>query len=186
MLCDTHKLYMGVAHFFYIGSQFMGSFHIGIISVLFFTVLLLPGTQMDFINADRLLCHICLGALGDPVTVIPGKSADIGSNRGSTWAVFCTEGKWICFIKDLSCICGNGEFVKLANLHTCVKVFPDAGLSHFFHRIGFRIPAIEITYQMDCLGMWRPYTKIDALFAVVGHGVSAQLFINLIVGTCTE
>ena len=63
MLCDTHKLYVGVAHFLYIGSQFMGGFHIGIISVLFFTVLLLPGTQMDFINADRLLCHICLGAL---------------------------------------------------------------------------------------------------------------------------
>ena len=48
--------------------------------------------------------------------------------------------------KDLSCIGGNGEFIKLSYLHTCIKILPDTGLSYFGHRIGFRVPAVKVTY----------------------------------------
>ena len=88
--------------------------------------------------------------------------------------------------KDLSCIGGNGEFIKLSYLHTCIKILPDTGLSYFGHRIGFRVPAVEIAYQVDCLCMWCPYAKINALFAFIGHRMSAQLFIDLVVSTCAE
>ena len=43
VFCNSHQLYMGVAHFFHVSSQLSGSFLIGIVTVFLRAVFLFPG-----------------------------------------------------------------------------------------------------------------------------------------------
>ena len=171
MLCNPHQLHMGIPHLLYIGCQLMGCLCICIISVLFRPVPFAPGTQVHLIDAHGQLLHIGFGPLLNPCAVRPGKALDISCDRGCAGTVFRTEGKGVRLIENLAGLGGDGEFVKLSQLHARTENLPDAGFGDSLHGIGLRIPVVEVTNQMDLLCMRGPDSEVDALLSLVCPGM---------------
>ena len=67
-----------------------------------------------------------------------------------------------------------------------VKALPDTGLGQLGHGSDFRVPAVEIAYQMNGAGVGGPHRKVVSRPASIGFGVRAQLFKDLVVGACSE
>ena len=52
--------------------------------------------------------------------------------------------------------------------------------------VSVRIPSVKIPDQADRRGMGRPYCKINALLSIDCHRMSAQFFIDFIMGSISE
>ena len=186
VLRDAHQLHMGVAHLLNVGGQLVGGLGVGVKSVLLRPVFLFPGTQMDFVDAHGIFDGIFPGPFFHPGAVAPGKAGKVGGNGGGAGPEFCQEGEGVCLKEHLAAGGGHGEFVQLSFLHARNKKFPDAGSGQGGHGVGFGIPAVKISGQMDCSGVGSPDGKIVALRSLPGPGVGTQLLENFIVGSGPE
>ena len=186
MFRNAHQLHMGVAHLLHVGGQLVSRLHICIETILLRAVFLAPGPKVDFINAHGAGDRVGLAALFHPLAVRPSVSFDVGGHGGGAGAVFRAVGVGVGFEQNLARLGGDGKFVELAGCHAGDKALPDTGLGQLGHGSDFRVPAVEIAYQMNGTGVGGPHRKVVSRPASIGFGVRAQLFKDLVVGACSE
>ena len=188
MLRDSHKLYMGVSHFFYIFRKLMGEFSVIIetVFVFFRDGMLLPGTGMYFIDSHGRDFFIKILAVLDPYRIFPYIVCNIGNSRGGARSHLSFIGVGIRFIKLLSVHSDDEEFIEIADLRTGNKHFKHADRAGFGHGIGFLVPVIEVSDHGNRLCPGRPYGKIYALLPSLCGGMGSQLLIDIIMCALTE
>ena len=141
---------------------------------------------MDFVDAHGAGDRVGLAALFHPLAVRPFISLNVRGHGGGAGAVFRAVGIGVGFEQNLAGLGGDGEFVELAGSHAGDKALPDTGLGQLGHGGGFRVPAVEIAYQVNGAGMGGPHRKVVSRPASVGLGVGAQLLKDLVVGARAE
>ena len=70
---------MGIAEFLYVRNELIAEFAIGEPAAALFRDAT-PSAEMDFVNGDRFLEPIRLGAVGDPSGVIPPIGIQVGDD----------------------------------------------------------------------------------------------------------
>ena len=186
MLGNAHELHVGVAHLQDIVGQLVGSFHIVIVAVLFLAHLLAPGTDVTFIDGHGGLQDVILCPRAHPLVIAPGKSGDVrGFGRGAR-TVFGRITVGVRLVENLAGLCGDGVFIELFRLQAGNEDFVDTAVGQQCHGRGFRIPAVEIAYQMNSRRVRRPDSEVIAGLAPVNGRVRAQLVVDFIMPAFTE
>src|SRR5882762_2407811 len=109
MLHDGEQLDVGIAKFLYVGDELIAEFAISEpAAALFWDTA--PSAEMDFVNGDRFLEPVRLGALGDPSGVIPLIGIQVGDDGASLRAELGAEGVRISLERDHVSV-GADDFV---------------------------------------------------------------------------
>ena len=141
---------------------------------------------MDLINAHGMIDGVFPAPFFHPGTIGPGKAGEVGGDGGGAGAEFRQKCEGVCLKQYLSTGSGDGEFVQLSLLHAWYKELPDSGSRQRIHGMGFGVPSVKISGQVDCLGMRSPDGKVVALSTLPCFWVGSQLFEDFIVCSCTE
>ena len=117
MLCNSHKLHMGVSHLLHILGQFHCQFPVVVISVLvlFRRLMSSPGTRMHFVDKHRTLLIIELFAFFHPFLIIPFEVGDIRHDGSIIRTFFRIKSIRIHLQDRIARFCFDGIFVKLAH-----------------------------------------------------------------------
>src|ERR1035438_6961210 len=122
---------------------------------------------MDFVNGDGALEPILLGALGNPIRVIPWMLVEAGDDGAGIGAQFGGEGVRICFQrKNRTLRADNFEFVNGAFTEIGNEQLPDAGRTARAHGMDAAVPTIKIADHTDALRTGRPDGEMNAGDAV--------------------
>ena len=188
MLCDTHKLHMGVSHFFDILCKLRRQFSVGIETILILCCLrmLHPGTRMHLIDRHGTCVRIKVLAIFHPGIIFPFIVGDICNTRGCSGTHFSGIGIWICLVKLLTMCTCNVKFIQLSDLRSRYKCLINANGSNFFHGILLRIPFVEFTYNRNRLCIRCPHCKINPFFPVLRIWMCSQLPVNIIIRALTK
>ena len=174
MLHDGQELHMRIAHVLQVGHQLGRRFLIGIEGAVLVPP---PGAQVHFIDIDRLVHGIALGAAGHPVRVLPGIAADIGEQAGVGGAQLAAKGIGIGPQMPLAVRAENGIFIGPqlllrigigAPLGLCIKQrggqpqLPCAVIL-LLHGIILIAPGAELARHAHAQGVGRPHGKLPCL-----------------------
>ena len=114
MFCNSHELYMGVAHLLHIVGQLVGCLHICIITFLLRAVFLSPGAEMNFVDRHRGFYRISFFSRVHPACIFPFKTADVFRDGSGSRTEFCVDCIRVSFEQDLSILCGDRKFVEFS------------------------------------------------------------------------
>ena len=182
MLRDSHQLYMGVSHFFYIFCQFMSKFPVTVESVGIFLChgMFPPGAGVYFIDGHGRGFFIKFLTVLEPYGVFPYIVCDIRYPGRGSRSQLRLIGIGIRLVKLFSMHSHNKEFVKIPDLRAGYKSFVHADRTNFCHGIGLFIPVVETSDHGNRLGPGRPHCKVNPFFPSLRGGMGSQLFINII------
>src|SRR6267142_1329562 len=137
---------------------------------------------MDFVDGDRFLEPIGLGALGDPSGVIPFVGVQIGDHGAGLRAQFGAKSVRISFKRDhVSAGADDFVFVDGSFVQFGDKKLPNSRGAASAHRIYTAVPMIEIADDADAAAAGRPDREIDAAHAFESLNVCAELIVGVVV-----
>src|ERR1700730_211296 len=137
---------------------------------------------MHFVDGDRLLEPIGLGALGCPCRVIPLVGIQVGDNGAGARPEFRSKGVRISLERHhVSVGADDFVFVDGAFVELRDKKLPYARGPSSAHRVNPAVPLIEIAYDANAASAWRPDSEIDTTHAFNGVDVRAELVVGVVV-----
>ena len=182
MLCDSHKLYMGVFHLFQIFHDPVGKLPIIIESFRSTVIRMLhERTDMTLIDRHGLLVHIFFIPGFHPLGILPVESRDIrndGRCSGSVFRIIC---KRVGFIQSSAISRIDQELIHCSFFHAGNEQPPDTTFSQLLHGMRLLVPFIECADDIHLCCIWCPYPEIDSLHTIFRRQMRAQFFINIIV-----
>ena len=103
MLGYRHQLNVGKAHFHNIGNQLVGQLAIGQVTRSpLFIGFFAPGTEMYFVDRNRLIKELMLGAVAHPIIITPLVTIKVNHHRSCFGALLHRETVGIGFIKAIA------------------------------------------------------------------------------------
>ena len=137
---------------------------------------------MDFVDV-----HGRSEDLGGPVglhvkLVAPFVAVQVGDDGGGGGAHFGELGQRVHLHVEVAVGAVNLKTVEFAFTDVRDKDFPNAGAAQHTHLVAAAVPAVEVAYHGNGLGVRGPDGELNALEALVFHQVRAQLAVKLVVG----
>ena len=182
MLCDSHKLYMGVFHLFQIFNDPVGKLPIIIESFRSTVIRMLhERTDMTLIDRHGLLVHIFFIPGFHPLGILPIESRDISNDGRCARSVLRIVSKGIGFVQSSAISRIDQELIHCSFFHAGNEQPPDTTFSQLLHGMRLLVPFIECADDIHLCCIWCPYPKIDSLHTIFRRQMRAQFFINIIV-----
>jgi hypothetical protein len=141
-------------------------------------ILLLPGTGVDFVDADGRLERIPRGPLLHPFLVGPLEPLIVPDNAGVLGRDLEEKAVGIGPQRDVSVRVLDFEFVMRARAHAGDENLPDPGQAQQPHRVKPPVPLVEIAHHAHPPGVGGPKGERRAGHAVHGLQLRAQLGID--------
>jgi len=167
-MCETHVLCVGhqVARELQIGKRAIPLFRYPA-----------PGTQMHFVDRNRLVDPLRCGARFQPRLILPGVSVQIAHHGRCLGRVFCSEAEWIgLFRQQISLGILQLELVDGTVVQSGHEDFPDPRAAAPPHHVAAPVPGIEIANQRDASCVRCPDREMGASTALMIHHMRAKLF----------
>ena len=182
MLRDAHQFHMGITHTFYIICQLMCQFPVTVetVRISIGSRMLFPGTRMYFIDGKSSSSRIRLFSLFQPCGIPPFETCDIRDTGCIARAHLRPACIRICFVQQSSVHGTDTELVQISHFGSCNKSLPDTDRPGLFHRVTFRIPAVELTDYRNIFCVRCPDCKIRAAFSILCYRMCPQFLINII------
>ncbi len=174
MFGDGQELHMGEAGFLHVFGEFGRQFAVVQEALVVFRNAG-PGTQVDFVDGDRLAQRIDGLACVHPVGVVPLKIqvADAGAGAG---AILRGKGVRVGFFHPIIVhLRHQVELVGLPNGGAAHEALPNTPLLAF-HQMGVGVPTVEVADHRDATRVGRPDREGDALHPLVGARMGAEFF----------
>ena len=165
MLHDGEQLDVRVAQLFHVGNELVGYFAVGEPAVAFLGNAA-PGAEMDFVDGQRRLEPVFLGATRHPRRVSPGIVVKARDDRTGVRPELGAKAVGIGFerqdrtIRRDDLVFVNRAFVELGR-----EEFPNAGGAARAHQVHAAVPAIEVADDADAARARRPDGKVHAAHA---------------------
>ena len=131
---------------------------------------------MHLVDVERLRHVIVTGAALEPRGVVPLVAIEGPQHAGSTRRALGLKGIRIGFVELLALVGLDEIFIELALLGARNKAFPNSARMHGHQRVGFLIPVVKFTNDMDAFYIGRPNAKAPTTRTVLRVGVRAHLF----------
>ena len=185
MLGHRHQFDVGVTQVLHVRNQTIGELDIAQKPVTLFRNAG-PRSEMNFVDADGLLVPLLRFTALNPFVIAPFESIEIEDQGSCLDPVLAIESERITFQNDLAKTVSHFEFVMGPFCDAWDKDFPDPGFDPFSHRMASAIPAVEITYDADALGVGTPNGKSCAGVPVDLGQMSAEFFVDIVVVALLE
>ena len=140
--------------------------------------LFLPGTDVDFIDAQGRTQGIAFPPAREPGLVRPGEFAGVPHNGRLFGGHLEEKAEGIGVELDAAVGIANLKLVMRPLPHAGDENLPDAGGSEQAHGMAAAIPVVEITHDADPLGVGCPDRKTGTRHAIDDAQLRAELFIN--------
>src|ERR1700693_6066321 len=180
MLGDRHQFEMRITQVLHIRDQTIGEADIAQESITFFWN---PGprSKMNFVDADGLFVPLLRFPGLNPLVIAPFETIQIEYQGSRLDSMLPVESEGITFQDDLTKTVSHFELVMGPFHDAGDENLPDPGFDPFSHRMTSTIPAIEITYDADALGVGTPDGKSCACMPINLGQMSAQFFVDVVV-----
>ena len=189
MLHHRQKLHVGVPHLLDVLRQFRGDLPVivkfraddGVPLLVRLNLLSHKGTQMQLVDGHGLGLRVRLGPLVHPGLVVPFILFNVPDHGGRVGAQLRVVGVGVRL--------QNGISVHLLDLVFVERSLLQAGDEQLIHPVALvelhlmpsAVPEVEVSHHAHAHGAGGPHGEQHALHPVHGHGVGAQLLVNLIV-----
>ena len=167
MLCDSHKLYMGISHLLEIPYDPVRKLPVIVETVLGSVGVLHERTYMALINCHGFFVPVFFISGAHPLFVFPFKRRQVcgdGCGAGAELRLICIG---ICFVEFGSVRSIDQKLVHLAGAYPFDEELPDPHGTELFHLAFGFVPAVPGSYYMNGKSIRCPYGKIISLSAVL-------------------
>lgn len=177
-----HEFHMGIAHVLHIGHQGIRQFPVAQEAAVFMTP---PAAGVDFVDVHGPMVGIVFCPALLPGSV-PPPVVQGSHHRSGVRPQLGPESIGIRLQDGFPGSGDDGIFIQGPFRQIGNKGFPDFPVFCPFHRVGFRIPVIEIPHHTDLLGMGSPEGKTDTGFPAPYGPVGSQETAAVSVGPVVE
>ena len=136
----------------------------------------LPRANMHLVDVKRLRHVVVAGAALEPRGVVPLVAVKRPQHAGRTRRALGLKGVRIGLVELFALVGLDQVLIELALLGARNKAFPDSARMHGHQRVGFLIPVVKFTNDVDALYIGRPNAKTPAARTVLRVRVRAHLF----------
>lgn len=138
-----------------------------------------PRAEVDLVDGHGLDQVAALGELGHVLAVVPAVGGLVDNLGVRGGAQVEAEGVRISLVAEMAFLREDFKLVAAAGLHAGHEKFPDAGPAHGAHGVHAAVPAVEVADDADAAGIGCPHAECDALDAVDGDELGAELLVGV-------
>jgi hypothetical protein len=185
VLHDGEELDMGEAAVGEVLRQHLGELFVGVGAAAVGGAEL-PGADVHLVDGDGRFERLPLAAGLHPLVVVPGvvEVPDAGTRLRGRLVV---DAEGVGLVDAVAVVLAlDVVLVDGASAQTLDEAFPNAGALGGLERVLAGFPAVEIADDGDALGVGRPDAEGDALLAVAGRRVGAEVLVEAEVGALVE
>ena len=136
----------------------------------------LPRANMHLVDVKGLRHVVVAGAALEPRGIVPLVAVESPQHAGGTRRALGLKGIRIGLVELLALVGLDEIFIELALLGARNKALPDSARMHGHQRVGFLIPIVEFTDNVDALNIGRPNAKTPPARTILSVGMRAHLF----------
>ena len=136
----------------------------------------LPRANMHLVDVEGLRHVVMAGTAPEPCGVVPLVAVQAPQHTRRTRRALGLKGVRIGLVELFALVGLDQILIELSLLGARNKAFPDSARMHGHQRVGFLIPVVKFTNDVDALYIGRPNAKTPAARTVLRVGVRAHLF----------
>ena len=181
MFCNRQKFYVRVAHFLEVRNEAFGEF-VPVEEAVRVRWVATPGTGMDFVNVHRRAENLRCPVRFHIKVVAPFITVEVRRDGGCCRADFCKLCERVDFDVQVAVGTMNFKTVKFAFAEVRNEDFPNAARAEHAHLVAATVPAVEVAYDRNGIGVRCPDGEVNALESLVFDDVCAKFAVKFIMG----